>query len=115
MMKAYDAKANKLWVLNVGDIKPLEYNIKMFLDMAYNAEPFKYSRYVKSHMLSWLSKIFGNEKTSQIQNILSQYYQLAFERRPEFMGWSQTEPTTKTNYTDYNHFYYGDQAQKTHR
>ena len=38
--------------------------------------------------------------------------QLAFERRPEFMGWSQTEPTTKTNYTEYNHFYYGDEAQK---
>jgi hypothetical protein len=25
-----------------------------------------------------------------------------------FMGWSQTEPTTKTKYTQYNHFYFGD-------
>lgn len=112
MMKAYDAKANKLWVLNVGDLKPCEYNIQMFLDMAYNAEPFKDSRYVKSHMLSWITKIFGNENVESIQNILWQYYQLAFERRPEFMGWSQTEPTTKTNYTAYNHFNYGDEAQK---
>src|SRR4029078_9964236 len=38
--------------------------------------------------------------------------QLAFERRPEFMGWSQTEPNTKTNYTEFNHFYFGDEAQK---
>ncbi|HEY8689616.1 MAG TPA: glycosyl hydrolase 115 family protein [Chitinophagaceae bacterium] len=112
MMKAYDAKANKLWVLNVGDIKPLEYNIQMFLDMAYNAEPFKDSRYVKRHMLSWITKIFGSENAESIQNILWQYYQLAFERRPEFMGWSQTEPTTKTNYTSYDHFNYGDEAQK---
>jgi len=37
---------------------------------------------------------------------------LAFERKPEFMGWSQTEPTTKTNLTAYNHFYFGDEAQK---
>jgi len=28
------------------------------------------------------------------------------------MGWSQTEPITKTTYTDYNHFYYGDEAQQ---
>ena len=112
MMKAYETKANKLWVLNVGDIKPLEYNIQLFLDMAYNAEPFKDSRYVKSHMLSWITKIFGNENAESIQNILLQYYQLAFERRPEFMGWSQTEPTTKTNYTAYDHFYYGDEAQQ---
>ena len=40
-MKAYEMKVDRLWVLNVGDIKPLEYNIELFLDMAYKAEPFK--------------------------------------------------------------------------
>ncbi|MEO6455128.1 MAG: hypothetical protein ABIN97_13695, partial [Ginsengibacter sp.] len=40
------------------------------------------------------------------------YYALAFERKPEFMGWSQTEPSTKTTYTEFNHFYFGDEAQK---
>jgi hypothetical protein len=112
MMKAYETKANQLWVLNVGDLKPLEYNIQMFMDMAYRADAFKDSRYVERHMLSWLGKIFGKEMSKDIRDILWQYYQLAFERRPEFMGWSQTEPTTKTNYTGYNHFYYGDQAQQ---
>ena len=52
------------------------------------------------------------KKREKIQSILWQYYQLAFERRPEFMGWSQTEPKTKTTYTDYNHFFYGDEAQQ---
>lgn len=28
------------------------------------------------------------------------------------MGWSQTEPTTQTAYTEFNHFYFGDEAQK---
>jgi hypothetical protein len=82
------------------------------MDMAYRADAFKDSRYVERHMLSWLGKIFGKEMSKDIQDILWQYYQLAFERRPEFMGWSQTEPTTKTNYTSYNHFYYGDQARQ---
>ena len=49
MMKAYETGANSLWVLNVGDIKPLEYNIELFLDMAYNATPFQNSRFVKVH------------------------------------------------------------------
>ena len=112
MMKAYDNNTKKLWVMNVGDLKPLEYNIQLFLDMAYNAEPFKESGYVKNHLQNFVSKIFGSEHASDIRDVLWKYYQLAFERRPEFMGWSQTEPTTKTNYTDYNHFYYGDQAQQ---
>jgi hypothetical protein len=43
---------------------------------------------------------------------LWEYYDLAFERRPEFMGWSQTEPTTPTKRTAYNHFAYGDEAQR---
>lgn len=112
MMKAYQTKSDRLWVLNVGDIKPAEYNMQLFLDMAYNAEPFKESTYTKNHLSHWVSGIFGDENTAQITNVLWQYYQLAFERKPEFMGWSQTEPTTKTNYTDYNHFYYGDEAQR---
>jgi hypothetical protein len=36
---------------------------------------------------------------------------LAFERKPEFMGWSQTEPTTKTKQTAYNPFFFGDENQ----
>jgi hypothetical protein len=112
MMKAWEMKADKLWILNVGDIKPLEYNIEQFLDMAYNTAQFRDPDYVKQHLYNWAGAIFGKDKAAAIQQILWQYYQLAFERRPEFMGWSQTEPTTKTTYTSYNHYSYGDQAQQ---
>ncbi len=112
MMKAYENGSNRLWVLNVGDIKPLEYNIEMFMDMAYDVTPFKNNNYAKQHLQHWLSFIFGKENAPALNNTLWEYYRLAFERRPEFMGWSQTEPTTKTNYTTFNHFYYGDEAQK---
>ncbi|WP_207495836.1 glycosyl hydrolase 115 family protein [Aridibaculum aurantiacum] len=112
MMKAFETGADRLWVLNVGDIKPQEYNIQQFLDMAYNPAPFKDSRYSRQHMHSWLNSIFGKDKSGEMVDILWQYYQLAFERKPEFMGWSQTEPTTQTKYTAFNHFYYGDEAQK---
>jgi hypothetical protein len=112
MMKAYETGADRLWVLNVGDIKPLEYNITLFLDMAYDAKPFKDSKYVKNHLLNWAEDIFGKEDAQKIGSVLWQYYQLAFERRPEFMGWSRTEPTTQTSLTEYNHFCFGDEAQR---
>jgi len=112
MMKAYETKADRLWVLNVGDIKPAEYTIQFFMDMAYRAAPFKDSKYVGQHLSAWVSGIFGDSEAEKISPVLSAYYNLAFERKPEFMGWSQTEPTTKTRYSEYNHFYYGDEAQR---
>lgn len=112
MLKAYETGANRLWVLNVGDIKPQEYNTQQFLDMAYNMAPFKDSKHSKQHLLQWATDIFGKEGGQRIRSVLWEYYQLAFERKPEFMGWSQTEPTTQTTYTAFNHFYFGDEAQK---
>ena len=112
MSKAYQMGAAKLWVLNVGDIKPAEYNIQCFLDMAYNIKPFLNQGYYKTHLKNW----YATNVSTQFSNIISEtywkYYQLAFERKPEFMGWSQTEPTTKVNTTAYNHSFYGDQAQQ---
>jgi hypothetical protein len=112
MMKAYDLNARNLWVLNVGDIKPAEYNIQLFLDMAYNAQPFAQPAYVKNHLNQWYGQLFGQANGAKIGDVLWKYYDLAFERKPEFMGWSQTEPTTKTKATAYNSNAYGDQVQQ---
>jgi hypothetical protein len=112
MMKAHALKNDQLWVLNVGDLKPLEYNVQLFLDMAYDARPFQQSHYVPVHLQQWLQEAFGTEHAAAMRDVLWQYYDLAFERRPEFMGWSQTEPTTPTHRTQYNHFDYGDEAQR---
>lgn len=111
MTKAYALQDHNLWVVNVGDIKPAEYNMQLFLDLAYNIKPFKNSAFVKTHLTHWLADNIDNQRASQMANMLWHYYQLAFERKPEFMGWSRTEPITKVNLTPYNHYYYGDQAQ----
>ncbi|AKQ46011.1 hypothetical protein TH63_10760 [Rufibacter radiotolerans] len=112
MMKAYALKSDKLWVVNVGDLKPQEYNLELFLDMAYYAPAFQESGSVQKHLQKWTQETFGQEKAAAISSLLWEYYQLAFERKPEFMGWSRTEPTTQTTYTAYNHFFYGDEAQR---
>ncbi|CAM3804513.1 glycosyl hydrolase 115 family protein [Mucilaginibacter galii] len=112
MTKAYELDARNVWVINVGDIKPSEYNIQLFMDMAYQIKPFQNSAYSKMHLTNWAGKIFGDANAAAIGSLMWQYYNLAFERKPEFMGWSQTEPTTPVNMTAYNHYQYGDQAQR---
>lgn len=112
MMKAYNNGANRIWVLNVGDIKPLEYSTQLFLDMAYDAAPFQKPGVVQQHMRQWMEQVCGNLLAKKAAAIMNDFYTLAFERRPEFMGWSQTEPTTPTFPTTYNHFSFGDEAQR---
>ncbi|MDT0688928.1 glycosyl hydrolase 115 family protein [Salegentibacter sp. F188] len=112
MMKAYQTGNKKIWILNVGDIKPAEYNMQLFMDMAYDATKFEDPEYVTEHLKSFYSSTFGKDFGSKIANLKMAYYQLAFERKPEFMGWSQTEPTTQTDTTAYSPFYWGDEISK---
>lgn len=111
MMKAYQVNCKEIWILNVGDIKPAEYNIQLFMDMAYDANYFEDPNKVKTHMNGFYSSIFGKTNGMAITNINWEYYDLAFDRKPEFMGWSQTEPSTKTKQTAYNPFFFGDENQ----
>ncbi|WP_066220307.1 glycosyl hydrolase 115 family protein [Formosa haliotis] len=112
MMKAYNLNNKEIWILNVGDIKPAEYNTQLFLDMAYDAEQFQKSEYVSTHQQQFFSDIYGNELGSEIAEIKNTYYQLAFERKPEFMGWSQTEKTTPIYNTAYNTLANGDEIEQ---
>ncbi|WNH12688.1 glycosyl hydrolase 115 family protein [Thalassobellus suaedae] len=112
MMKAYNLNNRKIWIINVGDIKPAEYNTQLFLDMAYDASKFQNPEYIATHQQEFYSEIFGSELGNSISKIREDYFQLAFERKPEFMGWSQTEPTTPIANTAYNTLANGDEIQK---
>ncbi|MDO3695600.1 glycosyl hydrolase 115 family protein [Wenyingzhuangia sp. chi5] len=112
MMKAYELNNKEIWILNVGDIKPAEYNMQLFMDMAYDAESFKNPLAVKKHQESFFNENFNEELGTEMADIKQKYYQLAFERKPEFMGWSQTEKTTPIYKTDYNALSNGDEIQQ---
>ncbi|MBN2105595.1 glycosyl hydrolase 115 family protein [bacterium] len=111
MYKAFLFNARKIWVANVGDIKPAEYNIQLFLDMAYDIKAFTHPRDIWDHHKKWAETIapgWGDE----ITKIFHDYYHLCFERRPEFMGWNQVEYKTVISRSEYEHWFYGDEAQK---
>lgn len=97
--RAWSSGARRLWMLNVGDIKPGEYLTQYFLDAAFDATELRQDP--ARHLASWAARQFGLENAEEIAAIQMEYYRLAWERRPEFMGWSQTEPTRPVRGTDY--------------
>ena len=96
LLKAYCAGADRYWLLNVGDIKPMEMEIQHFFDMAYDFGAFNYDN-ANSYQAEWLAKVFGatasacslqsSDLVAQLQFILDNYYRLAWDRKPEFMGY----------------------------
>ncbi len=86
LLKAYTAGADRYWLLNVGDIKPMEIETQMFMDMAYDFSSFSYDN-ANTCQAEWLAKVFGGTHRQQFQFILDHYYRLAWDRKPEFMGY----------------------------
>ena len=110
MKKAYDLGAKNIWVLNCGDIKPHEYSVELFLDMAWDINNFELSKAVRQHMFNWATREFGERVSSEITDLYFEYYRLCFLRRPEFMAWSQVEPVTKAKETELTQIHYGDEV-----
>ncbi|AIM39021.1 hypothetical protein KO02_21740 [Sphingobacterium sp. ML3W] len=90
MKRAWDYNARKLWILNVGDIKPAEYLTELFLDMGWNIESIN-EKSLKEHSYNWAAREFGGQKTAEIAEVMKEYYRLASIRRPEFMGFNKVE------------------------
>ncbi|MDF0542301.1 glycosyl hydrolase 115 family protein [Sphingobium sp. H39-3-25] len=99
MDRAWQMKARKIWMLNVGDIKPAEYLTQYFLDLAFDHEQF--GPPARNHLRKWLGQQFDPALAPRIADIMTEYYDLAFERRPEFMGFSTVEPTSPIAISDY--------------
>lgn len=94
MNKANDYGANKVWIVNVGDIKPAEYNTNFFLDLAWDINIVNHTN-VYSHQQKWYQSIFGKNLGKESADIMATYYQLNFERKPEFMGWGEQYASVK--------------------
>lgn len=67
---AYENGIDRLWILNVGDLKPMEYPISQFMDMAWN--PHKYSENnITRHTRDWCAQQFGESQADEAARILN--------------------------------------------
>lgn len=86
MTKAYDMGAQKIWVANVGDLKPAETEIEYFLDLARDVETVR-----NTDIGDWLKDRakrdfgFNDTQAEEYADVKLKYYELANSRRPEHM------------------------------
>lgn len=70
MQLTYDYGVDRLWILNVGDLKPMEYPITLFLDMAWN--PHRYNAdTLLEHTEKFCAQQFGEENAAEAARILN--------------------------------------------
>ena len=109
MKKAYDHGANKLWVVNVGDIKPAEINIEYFMQMAWDISVWDHQN-SSQFITQWATREFGSKQASAIAGIMGKHYELGYARRPESMVlWNGRE--NKLNWEWFSPVNYDDEAQ----
>ena len=85
MSKAYYYGAKKLWVFNVGDIKPAELELQFAMDMAWDIKKYGLSG-GEHYLYDWAEEIFGKQNAQAIAEIKKQYYSLAQFGKPEHLG-----------------------------
>ncbi|MGE4286034.1 MAG: glycosyl hydrolase 115 family protein [Phycisphaerae bacterium] len=82
MSKAYAYDAKRLWVFNVGDIKPAEMEMDFALQLAWDIDSWP-AENAMDFLEQWFGGIFGKEYAADIATIEKEYYRLAQQARPE--------------------------------
>lgn len=94
LKKAYDLGADRYWLMNVGDIKPMELGVTTFFNMAYDLKKFSFDN-INEYQTDLLCSIYGDKYRKTFQWMLDNYYRLAWSRKPEFMGWEREWDSNK--------------------
>ncbi|MDX5986238.1 MAG: glycosyl hydrolase 115 family protein [Pseudomonadota bacterium] len=81
---AYRRDARSMWIVNVGDIKPMEYPLSFFLAMAWNPEAMT-SDALAAYPQAWAEATFGAEHASAIGEMITAYSKYAARRKPELI------------------------------
>ena len=84
MQLTYSYGVDRLWVLNVGDLKPMEYPITLFLDIAWNPERFNAAN-LKDHTLDFCRQQFGEDQAAEAARILNLYSKYNGRVTPEML------------------------------
>ena len=82
MHLAYEYDAKQVWIVNVGDLKPMEFPISFFLDYAWNPDKWPASS-LDNYTRAWAAQQFGPQYADEIAKILNFYTKYNARRKPE--------------------------------
>lgn len=97
MHLAYEYGANQIWIVNVGDLKPMEFPISFFLDYAWNPDAIQANQ-VQSYTEQWSAQQFGNQHAKEIASLLALYSKYNARRKPELLN---EETYSLENYNEF--------------
>ena len=92
MTMAYEHGIDDIWIVNVGDLKPMEMNISYFLDMAYDYDTWGAGGLNKTetYRRQWVKQQFGSvlkdEQVEDVDSILKDYTWLNGSCKPETLN-----------------------------
>ena len=67
---AYVNGIGRMWILNVGDLKPMEYPITFFMDMAWNPNQYD-SQHIVDHTVAFCQQQFGDGQAQEAARLLN--------------------------------------------
>jgi hypothetical protein len=89
MRLAWNYGADRIWIVNVGDLKPMELPIEFFLTMAWAPERWPVER-LPEFTRAWADRDLGVEHMpeigSEIASIVAAYTKLNGRRKPELLA-----------------------------
>jgi len=84
MHLAWESGVRQVWIVNVGDIKPMELPTEFFLDYAWDPEAWPASR-LPEYTREWAARQFGPEHSTEIAALLEAYTRFNSRRKPELL------------------------------
>lgn len=85
MNLAYQYDAKQIWILNVGDLKPMEFPINFFLDYAWNPDQIKRND-LRQYSIHWSQEQFGKNVADSVAYLIDTYAQFSARRKPELIN-----------------------------
>jgi hypothetical protein len=85
MHLAYRHGVDRIWLVNVGDLKPMEFPIKFFLDYAWNPDKWP-AESLPEYTRLWAEQQFGPKYAADIADILNKYTKYNGRRKPEMLA-----------------------------
>lgn len=84
MNLAYRHGVKDIWIVNVGDIKPMEYPISFWCDLAWNPDRIQAGD-VRAYTQNWAAEQFGSAYAADVADILTRYTKYNSRRKPELL------------------------------
>ena len=85
MNLSYRHGVDRIWIVNAGDLKPMEFPISFFMDYAWDPDKWPAER-LPEYTRLWAEQQFGAEYSGDIASILTEYTRYNSRRKPEMLG-----------------------------